>query len=312
MIYIRWLDKRYHSLNYELRKEFNQKVIKLSLSGGFTCPNRDGTIGSKGCLFCSEKGSGEFAASKELNIKEQINEQKNFLSKKWQTGKYIAYFQSYSNTYSTVKDLKYKFNEAIDSKGVVGLAIATRPDCLNEDILDLLSDLNKRTYLWIELGLQTIHEKTAKLIRRGYDLNYFSDAIKKLNDRNIKVVTHLIMGLPSETKNDMLESVKYISNLNLFGVKFHLMHILKDTDLYKYYNDNPFKLFKKEEYISLIADTIELLPPKIVIHRLTGDGAKEKLIAPRWSLNKLSVLTGIDKELKIRDTYQGFRYEKSF
>ncbi|MTI69386.1 MAG: TIGR01212 family radical SAM protein [Firmicutes bacterium] len=309
---MRWLDKRYHSLNYELRKEFNQKVIKLSLSGGFTCPNRDGTIGSKGCLFCSEKGSGEFAASKELNIKEQINEQKNFLSKKWQTGKYIAYFQSYSNTYSTVKDLKYKFNEAIDSKGVVGLAIATRPDCLNEDILDLLSDLNKRTYLWIELGLQTIHEKTAKLIRRGYDLNYFSDAIKKLNDRNIKVVTHLIMGLPSETKNDMLESVKYISNLNLFGVKFHLMHILKDTDLYKYYNDNPFKLFKKEEYISLIADTIELLPPKIVIHRLTGDGAKEKLIAPRWSLNKLSVLTGIDKELKIRDTYQGFRYEKSF
>ncbi|MTI65878.1 MAG: TIGR01212 family radical SAM protein [Firmicutes bacterium] len=309
---MRWLDKRYHSLNYELRKEFNQKVIKLSLSGGFTCPNRDGTIGNKGCLFCSEKGSGEFAASKELSIKEQINEQKNFLSKKWQTGKYIAYFQSYSNTYSTVKDLKYKFNEAIDSKGVVGLAVATRPDCLNEDILDLLSDLNKRTYLWIELGLQTIHEKTAKLIRRGYDLTYFSDALKKLNDRNIKVVTHLIMGLPTETKNDMLESVKYISKLNLYGVKFHLMHILKDTDLYKYYNDNPFKLFTKEEYISLIADSIELLPPEIVIHRLTGDGAKEKLIAPRWSLNKLSVLTGIDKELKIRDTYQGFRYEKSF
>ncbi len=305
---MRWNDKRYHSLNYELRKEFNQKVAKLSLDGGFTCPNRDGTIGNKGCLFCSEEGSGEFAAPRHLSIKRQIEQQKSFLSPKWNTGKYIAYFQNFTNTYSDIDDLRRKYTEALDCEGVVGLAIATRPDCLPTEVLDLLEELNEKTYLWIELGLQTINSETSRLIRRGYNLECFESAINELKKRNIRVVVHLIFGLPGETKEDMLKSTYYVSQKKLYGIKLHLMHILKDTDLYDYYLKAPFSLFKKEEYISTICDAIEILHPDTVIHRLTGDGAKDKLVAPRWSLNKLSVLTGIDKELKYRNTYQGYNF----
>ena len=303
-----WDDKRYHSLNYELKKVFGGKVAKLSLSGGFTCPNRDGTIGNRGCLFCSEEGSGEFAAPKYLSINEQIRQQKNFLSPKWKTNKYIAYFQNYTNTYSNLFDLKNKYKEAYESEGVVGLAIATRPDCLPYETIELLEEINKKTYLWIELGLQTIHEKTSKLIRRGYTLDVFEDTIKKLNDKNIRYVIHLIVGLPNETREDMIETAKYISKLKPFGVKLHLMHILKDTDLYSFYKENPFKILNEEEYISIVCDILEILPPDTVIHRLTGDGAKEKLIAPKWSLHKLKVLSGVDKELKLRSTYQGIKY----
>lgn len=308
---MRWLDKRYHTLNYELRKKFGQKVIKLSLNGGLTCPNRDGRIGTKGCIFCGEEGAGEFAAPEELSIIKQIQQQKEFLSPKWRTGKYIAYFQSFTNTYGTVKELRKKFYDAISCEGIVGLAIATRPDCLPEGVLDLLEELSKMKYIWVELGLQTIHPKTASFIRRGYDLECFKKGVNKLNDRKIDVVTHLIMGLPGESRGNMLESVKYIAEKNVQGVKLHLMHIIKNTDLYDYYVKNNFDLLSREEYISLISDALELLPPEVVIHRVTGDGAKDLLIAPRWSLNKLSVLTGIDMELKRRDSYQGKYYKSS-
>lgn len=303
-----WGDKRYHTLNYELRKNFGQKVMKLSLDGGFTCPNRDGTIGNRGCIFCGEEGSGEFAGSRILNIKDQIEEQKRLLSKKWSTDKYIAYFQNFTNTYSSYDDLKEKYYGAISEEGVVALAIATRPDCLSEDILDLLSEINDKTYLWIELGLQTINDKSAKFIRRGYSIKIYEEAIEKLNKRNIKVVTHLIFGLPKETKEDMLDSVKYVADINTWGVKFHLLYIQKGTDLYEYYLRNPFDILNREEYISLVADGLELLPKSMVIHRLTGDGKRDLLYEPRWSLDKLRVLSGIDKELRIRNSYQGKKY----
>lgn len=302
---MRWGDKRYHSLNYELRRLFGQKVIKLSLDGGFTCPNRDGTIGRRGCLFCSEEGSGEFTAPRKLSITKQIEQQIEFLSPKWKTGKYIAYFQNFTNTYSTVEDLRKKYTEAISYEGVVGLAIATRPDCLPDDVLNLLEEINKKTFLWIELGLQTIHEDTAKLIRRGYELECFEKAVNKLKERNIRIVTHVIMGLPGENRLDMMETVKYLANLKIWGVKFHLLHILDNTDLYEFYKKRPFPLLSKEEYVSLIVDALELLPPNMVIHRLTGDGAKDLLVGPRWSLHKLGVLSAIDRELKVRDSYQG-------
>ncbi|HHV27446.1 MAG TPA: TIGR01212 family radical SAM protein [Tissierellia bacterium] len=303
-----WGDKRYLSLNYELRKTFGTKVIKLSLDGGFTCPNRDGTIGNRGCIFCGEEGSGEFTSSRKLSIKDQIESQKRFLSKKWSEGKYISFFQNFTNTYSTVKDLNKKYSEAISQNGVVGLAIATRPDCLSEEVLKLLEEFNKKTFLWVELGLQTIHGETAKFIRRGYELDCYEKAIMELNKRNIKVVTHLIFGLPNETNKDMLDSVKYISNTNTWGVKFHNLYIQEGTDLYNYYIKNPFHILSIDEYISLVVDSIELLPQNMVVHRLTGDGKKELLVEPRWTLNKLKVLSSIDKELKQRNTYQGIYY----
>lgn len=304
-----WGDKRYRSLNYELRNIFGAKTIKLSLDGGFTCPNRDGTVGNRGCIFCGEEGSGEFTSSKKLSIKEQIESQRKFLSKKWSKGKYIAYFQNFTNTYSTYEDLNRKYMDAISQDGVVGLAIATRADCLSEEVLNLLEKFNEKVFLWIELGLQTIHSKTTKFIRRGYELDCYERAITELNKRNIKVVTHLIFGLPDETREDMLESVKYIANANTWGVKFHTLYIQKGTDLCDYYIKNPFRILSQDEYISLVVDSIELLPQNMVIHRLTGDGKKELLIEPRWTLNKLKVLSSIDKELKERNTYQGKRFK---
>lgn len=303
-----WGDKRYRSFNYEMKKIFDSKVIKLSIDGGFTCPNRDGTLGNRGCIFCGEEGSGEFAASRALDIPKQLESQKQLLSKKWDSGKYIAYFQNFTNTYSTYEDLKEKYYSAISQEGVVGLAIATRADCLSEEILKLLGEINKKTFLWIELGLQTIHERTSKFIRRGYSLDCYDEAIKQLNKRNIKVVTHLIFGLPNESKQDILSSVKHVAATNTWGVKFHLLYIQKWTDLYEYYKKSPFHILSHEEYISLIVDSIEHLPADMVIHRLTGDGKRALLVEPLWSLDKLRVLSEIDIELNRRDSYQGIRY----
>lgn len=303
-----WEDKRYHTLNYELKKVFGKKVIKLSLDGGFTCPNRDGTVGCRGCIFCGEEGSGEFTSSRALSIEEQIEEQKRLLENKWNTDKYVAYFQNFTNTYSTYEDLKEKYYKALSQEGVVGLAIATRPDCLPDRVLDLLEEINQKTYLWVELGLQTIHDKSSRFIRRGYPLSIYNEAIEKLKDRNIKVVTHLIFGLPHETREDILESVKYVANTNTWGVKFHMLYIQRGTDLYDYYLKYPFPILSKDEYISLVADALEMLPGDMVVHRVTGDGKKELLYEPRWTLDKLRVLSGIDRELKIRDSYQGKKY----
>ena len=305
-----WNDKRYHSLDYEFKTTFGTKVIKLSLDGGFTCPNRDGTVGSRGCIFCSEEGSGEFAANRALSISKQIEQQKEFLSRKWPNGKYIAYFQNFTNTYSFTLDLRRKYEEAISKEDVVGLAIATRADCLPEEVLDLLEELNKKTFIWVELGLQTIHETTAKFIRRGYSLNVYNSVVEELKKRNIKVVTHLIFGLPGESKKGILESVKHVADTETWGVKLHLLYIQKDTDLYEYYKSSPFHILSQEEYISLVCDSLEMLPPDMVIHRLTGDGKKGLLLEPRWSLNKLKVLSGIDMELKRRGSYQGIKQIK--
>lgn len=304
---MRWEDKRYRSFSYEMKKIFGSKIIKLSLDGGFTCPNRDGTLGNKGCIFCGEEGAGEFAAPRKLDIKNQVESQKEIMSKKWSSGKYIAYFQNFTNTYSTYEDLKQKYNLAISEEGVVGLAIATRPDCLSDDVLDLLEEMNKKTFLWIELGLQTIHDQTAKLIRRGYALDCYDEAIKQLGKRNIKVVTHLIFGLPGESREECLSSVKYVAGTNTWGIKIHLLYIQKGTDIYEYYKQSPFETLSKDDYISLVTESIEYLPTHMVIHRLTGDGKRSLLVEPLWSLDKRGVLAGIDQELKKRDSYQGIR-----
>jgi hypothetical protein len=301
-------NKRYRTLNYELKKTFGKKVIKLSIDGGFTCPNRDGTVGNRGCLFCSEEGSGEFSGNRKISITKQMDNQRKLLEKKWKTNLVIPYFQSFTNTYSNVENLRKKYDEATNYPGAVGLAVATRPDCLENEKIELLSNYSKNYLTWVELGLQTIHENSAELIRRGYNLKVFEDALDKLNKYNIKTVVHLIIGLPGETKEDIIQTVRYINSKKIWGVKFHLMHILKNTDLEKYYYKNNFELLEKDEYINIICDSLEILREDIVVHRVTGDGKKSDLIGPIWSLDKLRVLSGIDMELKRRKTYQGIKY----
>ncbi|NLB33724.1 MAG: TIGR01212 family radical SAM protein [Tissierellia bacterium] len=299
-----WNDKRYHTLDYELKKIFGEKTIKLSIDGNFTCPNRDGTRGYGGCIFCSERGSGDFT-ERGKTITEQIVEQKQFMSKKWKSNTYIAYFQNYTNTYDTVDNLRKKYFEALSCENIKGIAIATRPDCINDEIADLLEELNQKTFLWVELGLQTIYNKTGEFIRRGYNLEQFDKSVEILKNKNIKTVVHLIMGLPGESTSQMLNSVKYISNSDIWGVKIHMLHIIKNTDLAKYYEKNPYEILSLEEYVELICDSLELLHKDIVVHRLTGDGKKSDLIEPKWTLHKLKVLSDIDKTLKIRESFQG-------
>lgn len=299
-------DKRYNSLNFELKRQFSQKIVKLSLDGGFTCPTRDGYLDTRGCIFCSQKGSGEFTKF-DIDIQKQIQNQTELLSNKWQDCKYIAYFQNFTGTYASKEYLFELYQNALSNKDVVGLAIATRPDCLNEDVLEVLDYFNKRTYLFIELGLQSIHKDTADFIRRGYDLKIFENSLQKLNSLNIKTVVHTIIGLPTEDKNKMLETYRYLNEKNIWGLKISQLNILKNTDLAKYYEENPFYLMNKDEYIDFVCDIIEIIKSDIVIHRLTGDGAKDELIAPKWILNKRYVLNGIDRVLKERNTYQGYK-----
>lgn len=301
-------NKRYRTLNYELKKTFGKKVIKLSIDGGFTCPNRDGTVGNRGCLFCSEEGSGEFSGDRKVSITKQMDNQKKLLENKWKTDLVIPYFQSFTNTYSEVGDLKKKYDEATNYPGTVGLAVATRPDCLENEKIELLSNYTKNYLTWVELGLQTIHVNSAELIRRGYGLEVFEDTLERLNKNNIKTVVHLIIGLPGETKEDIIQTVRYISSKKIWGVKFHLLHILKNTDLENFYYENRFELLNKEEYIDIVCDSLEILREDIVVHRVTGDGKKSDLVGPKWSLDKLRVLSGIDMELKRRKTYQGIKY----
>lgn len=299
--------KRYNTLNNELQRIFGEKVLKLSLDGGFTCPNRDGTIDKRGCIFCSEEGSGEFAGSRHVSIREQVDEQKRLLSRKWKANKYIAYFQNFTNTYNSVERLRTLYDETLKLDGVVGLAIATRPDCLSDDVIDLLQEFNKKTFLWVELGLQSIHESSARFIRRGYCLPTYSNAVERLKEKNIRVVTHLIIGLPNEDKDDIMASVRYVANKKIWGIKLHSLYIQRGTDLYEYYLKAPFRLPTKDEYVDIIVDALEILPADVIIHRLTGDGKKELLYEPKWSLDKASVLTSVDKELKIRDSHQGIK-----
>lgn len=300
-----WNGKRYHSLNYFLRDKFGEKVFKVSLDGGFSCPNRDGKISKGGCLFCSERGSGDFAGDREFSISKQFADVKNMMSNKWKNGKYIAYFQAYTNTYAPIEVLRKKYEEALSQEGVVAMAIATRPDCLENDVLDLLDEINKKVYLWIELGLQTSNDESAKRINRGYNLNVFENAMKKLKERNIDVVVHDILGLPGESKEDMINTINYIAHSGAKGVKFHLLHLMKQTPLVKVYEKGNLEFLSQEDYIELITKGISMLPEDMVVHRLTGDAPRELLIGPMWSLKKWEVLNSIDKTLEENDLWQG-------
>lgn len=298
----------YFSLNSYLKKKFGCKVVKLSIDGGFSCPNRDGKIAYGGCIFCSDHGSGEFAGDKRLTIHEQMQSQVSLLNTKWPDSKYIAYFQNFTNTYDSVENLRKKYDEALSFPNVIGLAIATRPDCLSEDVLNLLQEYNSKTFLWVELGLQSIHEKTADFIRRGYPLKTFDKAMESLNTRNIKTVSHLILNLPGETFHDMRDSLEYVSNLGIWGIKLQMLNVLHSTDLEKNYLSESFYLRTADEYIELVSNLLTYIPSNVVIHRLTGDGKKESLLAPKWILNKRYVLNGIQKYMRENELYQSKNY----
>lgn len=288
----------YLSFNKYLRDKFGQKVYKISLDGGFTCPNRDGKLGARGCIFCSKGGSGDFAESREISITEQIENGKKRVEKKIKDGKYIAYFQAFTNTYAPVEALRQKYGEAINHPDIVALSIATRPDCLGEDVLKLLDEMNKIKPVFVELGLQTIHPKNAKYIRRGYDLSVYDKAVKDLKKIGVNVVVHVILGLPNESEEDMLETVKYVCESGVNGIKLQLLHVIDGTDLAKDYEKGLFKTLEFDEYVKLIVKCVKIIPKDIVIHRLTGDGAKKDLIAPLWSADKKKVLNAINKALR--------------
>ena len=305
-------NKRYHTWDYYLKSVFGEKVAKISLDGGFTCPNIDGTVSRGGCIFCSKRGSGDFALEiTNENLKEQFEHAKNNIRKKWPgISKYIAYFQAYTNTYADIKTLREKYETVLSLENVAGLSIATRPDTLDEEVLEYLDGLNKKTFLWVELGLQSSNDKTARLINRGHDFNTFIKGVEQLRKRNIRVCVHIINGLPGESYNDMIKTVKDISVLDINAVKIHMLYILKNTRLFTLYQNEKFRIMEREEYIKTVADQIELLPEEVVVERVTGDGKAKDLAAPLWSLNKISILNDIDKELAGRNTWQGIKNKK--
>lgn len=296
-----WNGKPYYSLDYYLKETFGEKIYKLALDGGMTCPNRDGTLGQRGCIFCSEGGSGDFASR-------TIDEAKEKVAKKMTGSRYIAYFQSYTNTYAPVSYLERLFQEALSRDDIAAISIGTRPDCLPDDVIALLSQMNRKKPVWIELGLQTIYEETAHFIRRGYELSCFEDSLKRLKAAGITVIVHVILGLPGETREMMLKTVRYLGQLPIDGIKLQLLHILKGTDLDTHYQSNPFPVFSLEEYIDFVIDCVEILPPDVVIHRLTGDAPKALLTAPLWSANKRLVLNTLARRFKERNTWQGKRF----
>ena len=298
-------NKRYHTLNYFYKHKFNSKVFKVSLNAGFSCPNIDGTIGYGGCIYCSKSGSGEFAGNSNDDIVTQFNKVKSMMLKKWPNAKYIGYFQARTNTYAPVEKLKEVYEPILKQEGVIGINIGTRADSITDECLEYLEDLNRRTYLVVELGLQTIHEKTSKLINRCHTLECFTNMVKKLREKNINVVVHIINGLPGESKEDMLETVKYINNLDIQGLKIHMLSILKNTPLEEYYKKNKFHILTKEEYIDIVVSELEYLREEIVINRITGDPDIKELIEPKWLIKKFCVLNDIDKEMVKRNIYQG-------
>ena len=300
-------NKRYHTLDYFYKHKFGCKIAKISLNGGFTCPNKDGTKGVGGCIYCSKLGSGDYAGKLNKTLTEQFFDIKNIMDKKWQNTKYIGYFQANTNTYAPVSELKKKYEEILKIDRVVGLNIATRSDAIDSHCLDYLEELNKKTFLNIELGLQTIHEETNKLINRGETLEEFETMVNKLRSRGINVIVHIINGLPYETKEMMLETVKYLNKLDIQGIKIHMLHIIKDTKLADLYKEKPFHVLTRDEYVDIVCDELELLRPEIVINRITGDPNPDELIEPKWLIKKFGVLNEIDKEMARRNSYQGNR-----
>lgn len=303
-------NKRYHTWNYYLREKFGTKVFKVSINAGFTCPNIDGSISYGGCAYCSKDGSGDFAGNPRDNLVKQFKDIKEMMEKKWPQAKYIGYFQAFTNTYAPLEILKDKYETILDQDGVVGLSISTRPDCIDDDILDYLAQLNTRTNLWVELGLQTVHDQTSNIINRGHGLDVFVDCVNRLRSREIEVVAHVINGLPGETYDMMMETIRRVSHMDIQGVKIHLLHVIKGTPMVNMLNKGELKLLSKEEYVDLVCDQLEILPQEMVIHRLTGDGKKEDLVGPMWSLKKWEVLNAIDDELKRRDSWQGKFYTR--
>ncbi len=302
-------NKRYHTFNYFLRNKFNSKVFKVSLTAGLSCPNRDGTKGFRGCSFCSENLSGDFAGNPKENIEIQFDNVRNKMHEKWHDGQYIAYFQAGTNTYAPVDVLKEMYYTALSQKGVVGLSIATRPDCLSNEICDLLEEISKKTYLVVELGLQTIHDKTAKLTNRCHSYQDFLDGYEMLSSRGINICVHIINGLPYETHDMMVETAREVAQLKPHCVKIHLLHIIRGTRMHELFDSGAFKELTLEEYVSIVCDQLELFPSETVIQRLTGDGEKQSLIAPLWSLKKFCVINEIDKEMLRRNTMQGSKYK---
>ncbi|GIP54932.1 TIGR01212 family radical SAM protein [Paenibacillus vini] len=300
-----WGDKRFHTWNTEMRQQFGEKVFKVMLDAGFTCPNRDGSIAKGGCTFCSARGSGDFAGSRRDDLVTQFNTIRDRQHLKWPNAKYIGYFQAYTNTYAPVEDLREYYEAILEQPGVVGLSIATRPDCLPDDVVDYLAELNERTYLWVEMGLQTIHESTSTLINRAHDTQCYLEAVEKLRKRNIRVCTHIIYGLPQESHEMMLETGRAVAKMDVQGIKIHLLHLMRKTPMVKQYDAGLLRFLEKDEYVKLIVDTLEFLPPEMIVHRLTGDAPRDLLIGPMWSLKKWEVLNAIDDELKQRDTWQG-------
>ena len=297
----------FYSANDYYREIFGEKIIKLAIDGGFTCPNRDGTLSDKGCIFCSGKGSGDFAGSRSLSISDQYRQMKEKMSAKWGEGKYMMYFQAYTNTYAPLERLRSLYYEAVDQENVVALSIATRPDCINEEVAELLKELSEKVYVCVELGLQTSKAESVKLINRCYKNHIYKNAVAMLNEQGIDTVTHIILGLPGESYDDMLGSVKYAINCGTKGLKLQLLHIIKGTALYDYYNEKPFKYFTLEEYVNTVVNIIEEIPPNIVNHRITGDANKAELFEPWWSLDKRKVLNSISKEFIKRGSYQGIK-----
>ena len=303
-----WNGKPYYSLDFYLKQTFGEKIYRVALDGGMSCPNRDGTIGTGGCIFCSAGGSGDFAASRLLSITEQIEQEKQKIQQKRPCNRFIAYFQAYTNTYAPIETLHRLFTEAISHPDIAVLSIATRPDCLDESVLALLEELNQKKPVWIELGLQTMHDNTADFIHRGYPLSVYQDTVIRLKRRNLPIITHIILGLPYESEADMLATIAYLNQIGCDGIKLQLLHILRGTQLAKLYQKEPFPIFTQEEYLSVLIHCLEHLSPHTVIHRVTGDGPKDLLLAPLWSQNKRGVLNSLHREMKLRGTYQGRRF----
>lgn len=300
-------NKRYYTLDYFYKHKFNSKVFKVSLNAGFTCPNKDGKSGIGGCIYCSKLGSGDYAGNVTLDLVSQFNEVKEVMLNKWPNAKYIGYFQANTNTYAPVEVLREKYETILNLPNVVGLNIATRADAISEECLDYLEELNKKTYLTIELGLQTIHEKTSILINRCHSLECFVDMVNKLRKRNIDVVVHIINGLPYETYDMMIDTVKFLSDLDIQGIKIHALSILKGTALEKMYLKEKFDVLSRDEYIKIVCDQLEYLRSDIVIHRITGDPKISDLVEPDWLIKKVTILNDIDKEMKKRNSYQGIK-----
>lgn len=305
-----WGDKRFHTWNFEMREQFGEKIFKVMLDAGFTCPNRDGTIALGGCTFCSARGSGDFAGRRKDDLVTQFNTIRDRQHQKWPNAKYIGYFQAYTNTYAPVEVLREYYEVILQQPGVVGLSIATRPDCLPDDVVEYLAELNERTYLWVEMGLQTIHERTSQLINRAHDTDCYYEAVEKLRKHGIRVCTHIIYGLPQETHEMMLDTCRAVSQMDVQGIKIHLLHLMRKTPMVKQYEEGLVKFLEMDEYVKLIGDSLEILPPEMVVHRLTGDAPRNLIIGPMWSLRKWEVLNAIDAELKNRDTWQGKKFQR--